>query len=186
MPIDPDVLKVLYSENTSLFTHYSSRIYAARAAIVTLAVAGGTWVFGISEVPGSDVARIAPSELAYSLALLIGLGWLMELGYFLKFNYIARTIMGIEMQLDPSVTIDDSYFQRFRPFTHKAVYGFYLIAAIFLGYRAATGDPSPNVVMWAVIGLTYTAAFAFVFSVTGVWGRSLGQRLGVLLLGRKY
>lgn len=186
MPVDPDVLKLMYCEHTSLFTHYSSRIYAARAAIVALAVVGGTWVFGLSEAPGTDVARIAPGELAYSLALLIGLGWLMELGYFLKFNCIARTIISLEKQLDSSVTVDDSYFQQFRPFTHKAVYGFYLVAAIFLGYRAATGDPSPNVIRWVVIGLTYFAASAFVFKVTGVWGRTPKERTLVLLFGRKY
>lgn len=115
----------VYNKHCDLLMHYSSRIFTARVTTITLIV-----ITGIASVGNFNLSFFQPTGpsspwIPYFFAIVIVFLWMMELGYFKKFNEIVFACADMEKKLNIR-----TFFKTYHPFTHRIIYLFYLVAVV--------------------------------------------------------
>ena len=110
-----------------MLRHYSSIIERIRTRIFLIIIAVGAYILGVFHFKGFPIKTESTiSWISYWSAILVVVLMMVEISYFRKFNQIILAIR----KLERSRGIENTFFQSYRPFTHRVVYAFYLNISI--------------------------------------------------------
>lgn len=114
--VDIIPIGLIHEKQHNLMIHYSNKIFAARVTTITFIVLAGGFALSII-----DLDPKKPTEWTNLwVSVLVTTLWMLEMGYFKKFNIIVIALGKLESEGSPY-----TFFTEYNPFTHRMIYVFY-------------------------------------------------------------
>ncbi len=133
----------VYQQQVRLFEYYSGKIYSTRLALISATVGAAAYVLEAWTPSGSE--KMDRHDVAPYLSAVLGYLWLVEMGYFKKYN---RLLMSCALLERDELRVQGTFFLEYRPFTHRWVYGLYLISSSLLFFHGYTKHPE---LLWTAL-----------------------------------
>lgn len=174
----------IYQEYQELLRHYSNRIFTARLTTMTFIVLAGAVTVGGLQFGQLSSASKSPWVSVWIAAAII-MFWMLELGYFKKYNNLLICLEKFE-----SFNKQASYFKEYTPFVHRTVYfSYFFVSSAFL-----LNSGLERFFLWPVIFL-YVLPFVHMMYISNHWvkhsygknirlDKSLGYSVQFILFGR--